>query len=150
MSIDLGTRRIGLAISDPLGITAQGLPTLERQSQRQVLDHLQSLVGRYEVSLILVGNPLNMNGTEGGQSAKARAFAGDLERRLGAKVLLWDERLTSMEAERVLEDSGWQKNRRAENRRAEAVDRMAAVLLLQNFLESRRPGPQSLSSSEEP
>lgn len=143
LAIDLGTRRIGLAVSDPLGITAQGLPTLERRNQEQVLAHVQSLVQDYEVSLILVGNPLNMNGTESRQSEKARAFAGELERHLNLPALLWDERLTTVEAQRVLQVSGWQKKRQPQ-----VVDRLAAVLLLQNFLDSRRSGTPSPPGNE--
>ncbi len=143
LAIDLGARRIGLAVSDPLEMTAQGLPTLERRNQQQVLAHLRTLVERYQVFLVLVGNPINMDGTESRQSEKARAFADDLERHLNLRTFLWDERLTTVEAQRVLDESGWQKNRRGE-----VVDRLAAVLLLQNFLDFRRPGRPSSPASE--
>jgi len=143
LAIDLGERRIGLAVSDPLGITAQGLPTLERRNQQQVLAHVRSLADRYEVSLVLVGNPINMNGTESRQSEKARAFASDLEQHLNLRTLLWDERLTTVEAQRVLDESGEPKHRQAE-----AVDRLAAVLLLQNYLDSQRCGTPSPPESE--
>ena len=138
LAIDLGARRIGLAVSDPLGLTAQGLPTMERRNKKQDLNFLRSLARRYEVSLILVGNPLNMNGSEGPQSAKARAFAKELGEHLGVAVQLWDERLTSVEAHRVLDETG-----AAKAKRGGRVDRLAAVLLLQNFLESRRGGSAS-------
>jgi putative Holliday junction resolvase len=142
LGIDFGTRRIGLAVSDPLGLTAQGLPTLTRRNKRQDLNFLRSLARRYEVSLIVLGNPINMNGSEGQQSAKAREFARELEQRLSLQVCLWDERLTSIEAERMLRESGVEPARNVE-----AVDRLAAVILLQNYLDSYRSShPSSLSS----
>lgn len=141
LAIDLGDKRIGLAISDPLGMTAQGLPTLARRNTRQDQSFLRSVVKQYGIALIVLGNPLNMNGTEGSQSAKARQFAAQLSRRLKVEVQLWDERLTSVEAERVLKESGMRPDRTAG-----AVDRLAAVLLLQNFLDSRRT---ALSAGEE-
>lgn len=142
LAIDLGTRRMGLAVSDPLRLTAQGLPTYQRQNKRKDLGRLNSLVREYGVSLIVVGNPVNMNGTEGTQSAQAREFASELEQRMGVAVQLWDERLTSVEANRILDESGVDRNKRAE-----IVDRVAAVLLLENFLDSQRtppsPNPES-------
>ena len=143
LAIDLGTRRIGLAVSDPLRLIAQGLPTYHRQNKQQDLRRLNSLVCEYEVSLIVVGNPVNMNGTEGTQSAKAREFAGELEQRLDVAVQMWDERLTSVEANRVLDESGV-----ARNKRTEVVDRVAAVLLLENFLDSHRTLPSPTPESE--
>ena len=133
LAIDWGARRMGLAVSDPLGLTAQGLPTLERRNERSDLSYLMSLLQRYEVSLIVLGNPLNMDGTEGSQSAKARQFAAELSRSLKIEVRLWDERLTTVQAHRVLQESGMKQPRRVQE-----VDRLAAVLLLQNFLESQR------------
>jgi len=139
---------MGLALSDPLGLTAQGLPTAERRSKREDLNFLEALVRRHEVSLILVGNPLNMDGSEGPQSAKARAFAAEVARRVGVAVELWDERLTSVEAESRLggidasrTDRG---QRRAQHR--ERVDQLSATILLQSYLDTRRAG--KLSSSE--
>ena len=111
---------------------------MERRNKKQDLNFLRSLARRYEVSLILVGNPLNMNGSEGPQSSKARAFAKELGEHLGVEVQLWDERLTSVEAHRVLDETG-----AAKAKRGGRVDRLAAVLLLQNFLESRRGGSAS-------
>jgi len=133
LAIDLGEKRVGLAVSDPLGLTAQGLPTLARRSKRRDLNYLKSLARRYEVSLIVVGNPLHMDGSEGRQSEKARAFAAELQEHLGLEVRLWDERLTSVEASRVLREAG-----AGASARREATDRMAAVLLLDHFLETQR------------
>jgi len=123
---------MGLAISDPLGFTAQGLPTLARRNKQQDLNYLKSLARKYRVSLVLLGNPLHMNGSEGTQAEKVRSFAKELEQHLNIEVRLWDERLTSMEAQRVLQDAGV-----TPTKRGKAVDRMAAVLLLQNFLDSQ-------------
>src|SRR5215467_10562085 len=105
LALDLGKRRIGLAISDPLGITAQGLPNLVRTNKRADLAALAQLARDREVSLILMGNPINMKGDEGRQSGWVREFAGAIEQRLGLPVRFWDERLTSAEAGRVLRQS---------------------------------------------
>jgi putative Holliday junction resolvase len=131
LALDLGKRRIGLAISDPLGITAQGLPNLDRSNKRSDLDALERLVADREVGSFLMGNPVNMSGNEGRQSAWVREFAGALERRTGLPVKFWDERLTSVEAGRVLRASGI-----SIEKRAAAVDRLSAVILLQSYLDS--------------
>lgn len=120
-----------MAISDPLGITAQGLPNLERTNKRADLDALASLIREREVGLVLMGNPVNMRGSEGRQSGWVRDFAADIETRLGVPVKLWDERLTSVEAGRVLRSSGI-----SIEKRAAAVDRLSAVILLQSYLDS--------------
>jgi putative Holliday junction resolvase len=131
LALDLGKKRIGMAISDPLGITAQGLPNLERTNKRTDLEALGALIREREVGLVLMGNPVNMRGTEGRQSGWVREFAGEIESRLGVPVRLWDERLTSVEAGRVLRASGI-----SIEKRAAAVDRLSAVILLQSYLDS--------------
>ena len=131
LALDLGKKRIGLAISDPLGITAQGLPNLLRTNKRADLAELEQLAREREVGLILMGNPMNMSGSEGRQSGWAREFAAALESRTGIPVKLWDERLTSVEAGRVLRSSGI-----SIEKRAAAVDRLSAVILLQSYLDS--------------
>jgi len=131
LALDLGKKRIGLAISDPLGITAQGLPNLVRVRKRADLAALEQLVRERQVGLILMGNPINMRGDEGRQSAWVREFAQALEQRTGLPVKLWDERLTSVEANRVLRSSGI-----SIEKRAAAVDRLSAVILLQSYLDS--------------
>jgi putative holliday junction resolvase len=131
LALDLGKKRIGLAISDPLGITAQGMPNLNRTNKRTDLETLQQLIREREVGLILLGNPINMRGAEGRQSGWVREFAGALEARTGLPVKLWDERLTSVEAGRVLRSSGI-----SIEKRAAAVDRLSAVILLQSYLDS--------------
>jgi putative Holliday junction resolvase len=134
LALDLGKRRIGLAISDPLGITAQGLPNLVRTRKRDDLDAIGQLAREREVSLILMGNPINMRGSEGRQSGWVREFAGTLEKRTGLPVKLWDERLTTVEAGRVLRSSGI-----SIEKRAAAIDRLSAVILLQSYLDASLP-----------
>jgi putative holliday junction resolvase len=131
LALDLGKKRIGLAISDPLGITAQGLPNLNRSNKRADLAALESLAREREVGLFLMGNPINMRGDEGRQSGWVREFAQALESRTGLEVKFWDERLTSVEAGRVLRASGI-----SIQKRAAAVDRLSAVILLQSYLDS--------------
>ena len=131
LALDLGKKRIGLAISDPLGITAQGLPNLVRTRKRADLAALDQLAREHQAGLILMGNPINMRGDEGRQSGWVREFAAELEERTGLPVKLWDERLTSVEAGRVLRSSGI-----SIAKRAAAVDRLSAVILLQSYLDS--------------
>ncbi|MGA3019328.1 MAG: Holliday junction resolvase RuvX [Bryobacteraceae bacterium] len=131
LALDLGKRRIGLAISDPLGITAQGLPNLVRTTKRADLAQLQQLIREREVGLVLLGNPIGMRGTEGRQSGWVREFAEAIQKYTGLPVKLWDERLTSVEAGRVLRSSGI-----SIAKRAAAVDRLSAVILLQSYLDA--------------
>lgn len=131
LALDLGKKRIGLAISDPLGITAQGLPNLVRTNKRADLAALSALIQERSVGLILMGNPINMGGAEGRQSGWVREFAEALERQTALPVRLWDERLTTVEANRVLRSSGISLEKRAA-----AVDRLSAVILLQSYLDS--------------
>jgi len=131
LALDLGKRRIGLAISDPLGITAQGLPNLVRTTKREDLAVLQQLILSREVKLVLLGNPIGMRGAEGRQSGWVREFALAIEKYTGLPVKLWDERLTSVEAGRVLRSSGI-----SIEKRAAAVDRLSAVILLQSYLDA--------------
>ena len=131
LALDLGKKRIGLAISDPLGITAQGLPNLVRVNKRTDFAALEQLIRERQVGLVLMGNPINMRGDEGRQSGWVREFAQALKERTGLPVKLWDERLTSVEANRVLRSSGI-----SIEKRAAAVDRLSAVILLQSYLDS--------------
>ncbi len=135
LALDVGSRRIGLAVSDPLGITAQGLETLQRKNKRTDLEKLEVVIRRYQVQELVVGLPLRMSGAAGVQSERMTLFAEELRRRFQIPVHLWDERLTSAEANRLLRQADL-----SIQQRARAVDRMAAVLILQNFLESRRAG----------
>jgi len=131
LALDVGKRRIGIAISDPLRITAQGLETLERKTTRQDYAAITRLARENGVGLILVGYPIGLSGRETAQTEFVRRFAAGLEERSGLPVKLWDERLTSVEAGRVLRESGV-----GIGKRARAVDRLSAVLILQNYLDS--------------
>lgn len=121
-----------MAVSDLLGITAQGLETLHRQNKRLDFERLAEIARQYQVVEIVVGYPLRMSGQEGIQAEKMQLFAEDLRKRVGLPVHLWDERLTSAEANRVLRDSEM-----SIKRRGEVVDRMAAMLILQSWMEAR-------------
>jgi putative holliday junction resolvase len=134
LALDLGKKRIGLAVSDPLRITAQGMPNLVRTRKRADLDELARIAREREVGLVLLGNPMNMRGSEGRQSVWVREFGAAITRRIGLPVVYWDERLTSVEAGRVLRSSGI-----SIEKRAAAVDRLSAVILLQSYLDSLGP-----------
>ena len=135
LGLDVGSKTIGMAVSDLLGITAQGLQTLRRKNKRTDFGWLEKVIGEYQVTEIVVGYPLRMSGLEGIQSEKMRVFAAELRKRFGLPVHLWDERLTSVEANRVLRESEM-----SIRRRGEVVDRLAAVLILQAFMEHRATG----------
>jgi putative Holliday junction resolvase len=130
LALDLGKRRIGLALSDELGLTAQGLPTLQRTNKAQDLEALRQLIRDKEVALVVVGQPLHMSGTEGRQANQAAQFARTLQSRAQVEVRLWDERLTTVEAGRVLKQSGVSRQKQKA-----AVDRLSAVLILQSYLD---------------
>jgi putative holliday junction resolvase len=132
LAIDYGARRMGLAVSDPLGITAQGIETLERKNKRTDFAHLERVIRDYEVKEIVLGYPLRMSGEAGTQSEKVAEFAEMLRQRFQLPVHLWDERLTSAEANRLLREAEV-----SSRKRAQAVDRMAAVLILQSFMQAR-------------
>lgn len=131
MALDLGKRRIGMAISE--GTTALGLPTLVTRNKRADLAELQHVIHERSVELLLIGYPLNMNGEPGAQAEWVRQYATVLERETKRAVKFWDERLTSAEASRLLRDSDARPDRKSGT-----VDRMAAVLLLQSYLDSLR------------
>ena len=132
MAIDFGSRRVGLAVTDELGLTAQGLPTLHRTNKRNDFDNLRRTIKRYGVGEIVIGLPLRMSGHTGIQSDKVEGFADELRARFKLPVHLFDERLTSVEAHRVLGETDM-----SARRRTEVVDQLAAVLILQAFLEFR-------------
>lgn len=131
LALDLGKKRIGLALSDPLGITAQGLATLERTNIRQDMANLAQLISEREVTLLLMGNPLHMSGDAGRQAAYVREFAERLAAYTGVPLKYWDERLTTVEAHRVLRSSGI-----GIEKRARAIDKLSAVILLESYLDS--------------
>jgi putative holliday junction resolvase len=129
LALDLGKKRIGVAISDPLGITAQGLPTVQRTTIRADVAELERICVERDVTLIVLGLPLHMDGKESRQSQYTREFADYLTGRTGREVRFWDERMTSIEAGRVLKESGI-----SIAKRAKAVDKLAAQILLESFL----------------
>ena len=134
MGLDYGSKTVGVAISDPLGITAQGIETIERKEEnklRKTLARIEELVREYEVEKIVLGFPKNMNNTIGDRAEKSLELKAMLERRIGIPVIMWDERLTTVEAERTLIES----NVRRENRK-KYVDKIAAVFILQGYLDS--------------
>lgn len=131
LGIDHGESRLGLAISDPLGLTAQGAGVVEGYDERTRLEGLQELIADKEVAAIVVGLPLSMDGSEGEQARRAREFAARVAERYSLPVTLWDERLSSQQARRILAESG--KSRRGK-REAEHV--VAAQLMLQSYLEA--------------
>jgi len=133
MGLDVGDRRVGVAVSDPLGLTAQPVLTLARTNRRQDLKSLKRLIRKYGCAEIVVGNPLYMSGDQSPQAAKAQSFAELVREETGLPVHLWDERLTTTEAHRHLHAAG----RGAPEHRA-VVDQVAAVLILQSFLDARR------------
>jgi putative Holliday junction resolvase len=135
LALDLGKKRIGLAISDALGITAQGLETLERRGRRDDIEDLRRLASERGVTKILLGDPLHMSGESSRQSEYTREFAGDLQRKTGLPVEFRDERWTSREAERTLRGSGV-----AKGSRKATIDKLSAVILLQDYLDSGRMG----------
>jgi putative holliday junction resolvase len=133
LALDVGYRTLGLAVSDPLGITAQGLTTIRRKNRRADFAQLDHVVKKYDIKELVVGYPLRLSGATGTQSEKMTVFAEQLRKRYELPVHLWDERLTTAEAQRVLRESEM-----SVKRRSEVVDQLAAVLILQSFLASRQ------------
>lgn len=138
MGLDYGSRTVGVAVSDALGITAQGIETVCRKSEnklRQTMARLEELIVQYEVEKIVLGLPKNMNNTIGDRAEKTLEFKAMLERRTGLPVIMWDERLTTVEAQRTLIEG----EVRRENRK-QFVDKIAAVFILQGYLDSVKRG----------
>ena len=132
--MDFGSRTVGVAISDPLGITAQGIEIIRREREsmlRHTLSRLEELIVEYQVEEIVLGFPKNMNDTVGERAQKSLEFKDKLERRTGLPVTMWDERLTTVAADRAMIEAGI----RRENRK-EYVDKLAAVCILQRYLDS--------------
>jgi putative Holliday junction resolvase len=135
LGLDVGSKRIGLAISDPLGITAQGIETLQRQNKRLDFAQLERIIREYQVAEIVMGLPLRMSGAEGTQAEKMQAFAEEIRRRFKLPVHLWDERLSSAQANRLLRETDM-----SIKRRGQVVDQMAAVLILQSWMDAKGGG----------
>lgn len=135
MGLDFGSKTVGVAISDPLGLTAQGIEIIRRTSEnklRRTLARIEELAGEYGVTQIVLGYPKNMNNTVGERAEKSLAFKEMLERRTGLPVVMWDERLTTVAANRTLMESGVRREERKEY-----VDMIAAVYILQGYLDCR-------------
>ena len=133
LGLDFGDHTVGVAVSDPLGITAQGVEIIRRKSPgklRQTLARIESLVSYYSVEKIVLGYPKNMNGTEGERCEKTKEFKNLLERRTGLPVVLWDERLTTVSADKIMTESHI-----SGERRKEYVDEIAGMLILQGYLD---------------
>ncbi len=131
--MDVGSKTIGMAVCDELGMLARGLETLRRKSERVDLEKIGDVLRRYQIAEIVVGHPVRLGGEASAQTGKVAAFAGALRARFGLPVRLWDERLTSVQAEELLGKRRSLK-RRIEDRKSGAVDRMAAILILQSYL----------------
>ncbi len=133
IGLDYGTKTVGVAVSDALGITAQGIETITRKESnklRQTLARIEEIIAENEVDTIVVGLPKNMDNTIGERAEDCREFADKLERRTGLPVVMWDERLTTVAADKVLQETGV----RRENRKA-VIDKIAAVFILQGYLD---------------
>lgn len=132
MALDVGDKRIGIAISDALLLTAQARPTLQRKSMETDVESLRRIAAENEVHKILIGHPVHMNGRESRQSQKVAEFGEAVRVALALPVVYWDERLTSFAAEQHLEEMGlnWRQRRRH-------VDKIAAMIILQSYLDSR-------------
>jgi putative holliday junction resolvase len=137
MGLDVGTRTVGIAVSDPLGITAQGLPTLRRTNLKSDLVEVKRLVAEHEVARLVVGLPLNMDGSEGPRAAASRAFGEAAARATNLPLEYQDERLTTVAAERVLLEGNVSRARRRK-----VIDQLAAQLILQAWLDARRPAQE--------
>ena len=133
LGLDYGSKTVGVAVSDPLGFTAQGVEIIRRKSEnkmRQTLARIEELIAQYQVEEIVLGLPKNMNNTLGDRAEKSLELKEPLERRTGLPVVMWDERLTTVSANRVLMETGVRRENRKEH-----VDEIAAVFILQGYLD---------------
>ena len=138
LGLDLGTRRIGMAVSDEMGWIAHGLPTMERRNLRQDFSRFRSIISEYDIQKLVVGLPRNMNGSLGPQADLVLEFIRTLKNKLRLDVIPWDERLTTEAAERALLEADMSRSKRRKK-----VDQVAAVLILQGYLDSRRAVQES-------
>jgi putative holliday junction resolvase len=132
LGLDVGSKTIGVAVSDPLGITAQGLETIRRHNKRADFEQLENIIRNHDIGEVVLGYPLRMSGSAGSQAEKMQRFAEELRHRFQLPVHLWDERLTSAQANRILRETEM-----SIQRRRQVVDRMAAVLILQSWMDSK-------------
>ena len=139
MSLDVGSRTIGVACSDALFLTAQGVETIRRTSLEADFDRIRELIASYEVEEIVVGMPKNMNGTKGDRAIKTEEFVAKLKEVVDVPIAFWDERLTTVMAERSLIEADVSRKKRKA-----VIDKMAAVVILQGYLERRRNSRQEV------
>jgi putative Holliday junction resolvase len=132
LGLDVGDVRIGVAVSDPLGITAQAVSTIRRQGLEKDIEALRVICEEYDSGTVVVGKPLNMDGSVGPQAEKVFAFAETLASRLRVTLVLWDERLSTAEARKVLIEGGMRRQKRKT-----IIDQMAAILILQSYLDAQ-------------
>ena len=142
LGIDFGSVRIGFAISDLLGITAQGLETLSYKNEKQIMAHMQDLIREKDIGIIVVGLPLNMNGSRGPIAEKCEAFGSKLKEIFKLPVVFWDERLTTVAAEKQMIEFDISRSKRRK-----AIDRMAAQIMLQSYLDMQSMKEQQDDSS---
>jgi putative Holliday junction resolvase len=142
LAIDFGERRIGLALSDPLGITAQGLPTIDTRKIKDVFGFIGNLVAERGVDKLVVGMPKNMNGSIGPKGEKVRRFMQKLARKAEVEIVAWDERLTSVQSLKSMREMG------TKQRKKEVTDRISATLILQSYLDSLGQGEKQSSTDE--
>ena len=133
LGLDYGEKRIGLALSDEMGITARGIPTLTRRSLEKDLESLEKIIRRFVVEKIVIGYPLRLDGSEGIQCEKVSRFAGILEKRFALPVIKWDETLTTSRAEEILTEV-----KVSRKKRKAVVDKLAAMIILQDYLNRRK------------
>ena len=133
MGLDYGDARTGVAVSDLLGITAQGVESISHTSDKQLLERLKKLIDEYQVKKIVIGLPLNMNATSGQRVEKTRKFIGKLEKEFGIEVVTVDERLTTVASHRTMTELGIHKNKKKN-----IVDMMSAVFILQMYLDKNK------------
>jgi putative Holliday junction resolvase len=144
MGLDLGTKTIGVAVSDGLGLTAQGVTTVRRTSLKADLAALANLAREHEVSRVVLGFPLNMDGSEGPRAEASRKFADTLGSALGVPVELWDERLSTVAATRTLLEADVSRARRRE-----VIDQVAAQFILQGWLDAHRPAGSAYHADDD-
>lgn len=134
LGIDLGDKRIGVAVSDPMGIIAQGLKTIQNEGPLRTFPQIQAVCKEKEIGTCVVGLPLMMSGEIGDRAKRVLAWVEELKKAVDCEVVTWDERLTSVEAQRLMIRQGLSRKRQKEN-----SDELSAILILQNYLDSRRP-----------
>lgn len=140
LGLDIGTKRIGVAVSDELGFTAQGVETLVCKDTDSDLERITQLVGKYGAEEVVVGVPYNMNGSEGPQARKVKELIGLISVRVGVPVHEWDERLSTVAAERILLEADLSRAKRRK-----VIDKVAAVIILQGYLDRLHAGGRSAS-----